>query len=214
MSQGTIIFDFDGTLADSFDLVLDLFYELTGHKHLTPEQITKFRQLSLLRAAKAVQLPPQQLPMLLIKGRTRMANRLGEVKPFHGMESALSSLQNSGQHMLVMSSNSQRNVEAFLKEHGLRQYFDEVYGGIGLLGKTRALKKVMRRNKLHAQDCFYVGDELRDMHAARRAHVRSVAVAWGYNDLAALKTEHPFATAKAPSDLVGIFNTTEADSGK
>lgn len=204
--MSAIIFDFDGTIADSFDLVLDLFYELTGHERFTPEEIAKLRRIpSLRKLAKAVGLSPRQAPRVYLKGRTMMGKRMVEVGPCKGMDTALETLHRQGHQLFVMSSNSQRNVEAFLRTHNLRKFFQGVYGGVGLLSKAGALNKVVRLNQLDVEQTFYVGDEVRDVHAAKRAHVRAVSVSWGYNDAAVLEREKPFAVAKTPKDLPRIF---------
>ncbi len=202
--MSTIIFDFDGTIADSFKVVLDIFYELTGKEPYDEEQISKFKAMSMRKAVKAAHLPPRQIPRLLIKGRTQMSQRLNELKPFPDIKQVLKKLHDNGHNLLVISSNSQSNVRSFLKEHKLDAYFDGVYGGIGLLSKASALRRVLRINKLAAQDCYYVGDEIRDIHAAKRAHIRSIAVTWGYNDGAILAARKPFMTADSPKDLLHL----------
>lgn len=197
-----IIFDFDGTIADSFELVLDLYYELTGHPPFTQEEIAEYKGLTMRKAMKVVHLSPRQIPLLIIKGRAQMGQRLHEVKPFHDMKSVLQTLHEEGNLLLVMSSNSHQNVETFLKSHKLNSYIDTVYGGVGLLSKASALRKVLRQNKLDANKCFYVGDEVRDIVAAKRAHVRSVAVTWGYNNETILARKKPNIIAKTPDDLL------------
>ena len=114
-------------------------------------------------------------------------------------------LHDAGWRLMVISSNSHQNVEAYLQAQEVDEYFDRVYGGVGLFGKTRALRKVIKQNKVDRQACFYIGDEVRDMQAAHRAHIRAVAVAWGYNDVSVLQTEKPFAIAKHPSELIKIL---------
>ncbi|MFI5275267.1 MAG: HAD-IA family hydrolase [Candidatus Saccharimonadales bacterium] len=205
MKKGTIIFDFDGTIADSFEVVLDIFYELTGREHLTDAQIAAYRKLPMKKIAKDVGLSLSQIPLLLVKGRTIMVQRMPEVKVIPGMQEALKSLHDAGWCLMVISSNSHQNVEAYLRTNDMDQYFYRVYGGVGLFGKTRALRKVIKQNKIERQACFYVGDEVRDMQAAHRARVGAVAVAWGYNDTSILETEKPHAIAETPAQLVDIF---------
>lgn len=209
--MSAIIFDFDGTIADSFDLVLDLFYEMTKHPRFTPERVAEFRRMASLRkVAKAVGLNTRQGAQMFIKGRALMGRRLSEVPPCKGIEPVLASLHKQGHQLFVMSSNSQRNVEAFLRNNELRGHFNVIYGGVGLLSKAGALNKVIRQNRLDPVQCYYVGDEVRDILAARRARIRSIAVSWGYNDASVLAEAKPFALAKTPKDLVNIV----ADKGR
>lgn len=205
MNKGTIIFDFDGTIADSFDVVLELFYELTGHERYTPEQVTVFRRMPIRKVIKELDVPLRRAPRLLVQGRALMRRRMHDVRVFPGLHEALAQLHRDGWQLMVISTNSQQNVEAYLKEHGLRNQFDQIYGNVGLFSKTQSLRKVLRQNKLDRDKCFYVGDEIRDMQAAHKARVRGVAVAWGYNDASILRPEKPFALAEKPADLVKIF---------
>lgn len=213
-SMAAVIFDFDGTIADSFDVVLHVFYEITRHEPFTAEQIAELRQVrSPRKLAKLAGLSPRQAPRVFIRGRTLMARHMGEIKPFPGTEPALAGLRREGHRLFVMSSNSQRNVREFLRNHSLQQYFEGIYGGVGLLSKAGALNKVLRQNRLDPADSFYIGDEVRDILAAKRTDVRAVAVAWGYNDVSVLESEAPFAIAKSPKALPKIVADKRRGTG-
>jgi HAD superfamily hydrolase (TIGR01549 family) len=206
--MSNLIFDFDGTIANSFKVAESIFYELTGHEPVTDENVIQhLRRLPLLKAAKEMHISPAQLPRLLIKGRTMMQSRMSQVVAFDGISPVLHQLHDSGNKLFIISSNSQPNVEKFLEAHKLHDCFHAVYGGAGLFSKARVLKKVMRRNKITPEETFYIGDEVRDINAAKHAGVRIVSVAWGYNDVEALRAERPFAIAMTPSDLLEVFKT-------
>ncbi len=200
--MSAIIFDFDGTIADSFDLVLDLFYELTGKPRFSEQQIQDFKKTTLRHAVKLVHLSPRQIPFLLIKGRAQMGKRLNEVKPFPDIQKTLQLLHDEGHELFIISSNSHHNVETFLNQHNLSEYFDGIYGGVGLLSKASALRKVLRQKRIDHRDAYYVGDESRDIIAAKKAHVRAISVAWGYNDSSILKDEKPYKIISKPSELL------------
>jgi HAD superfamily hydrolase (TIGR01549 family) len=204
--MSNLIFDFDGTIANSFEVAESIFYELTGHAPVTDEKfISHMRQLPLLKAAKEMHISAAQLPRLLMKGRALMQQRMGKVKAFTGIAPVLKELHHEGNRLFIISSNSQPNVERFLRQHKLHDYFDGVYGGVGLFSKARVLKRVIRRNHIKADESFYIGDEVRDIHAAKHANVRVVSVAWGYNDIVALRAEKPFATVMRPDELLTVF---------
>lgn len=202
----TVLFDFDGTIADSFDVVVDIFYELTGHERITdPAEVARLRKQPMMRVAKEMHVNPIQIPRLLIKGRKMMHDKLTEVPAFEGIADALQTLQSQGYHLYVMSSNSTQNVQAFLKTTKLDTYFEEVYGNIGLLNKAAAIRKVMRQNGLQPHECVYIGDESRDIDGAKKAGVGMVSVAWGYNDVSLLRDHHPDAIVEYPSELVAAI---------
>lgn len=203
----TLIFDFDGTLADSFELVMDIAYELTGVERLSKKEEARLRKLPLLKAAREVRVPMRQVPRLLIKGRQMMLERINEVHPFKGIPEVLHALHAADYHLLVISSNSEKNVRTFLRTHKLESFFDGVYGSASLFNKAGSLRKVLKRNRLQAADCFYIGDEVRDVVAATRASIEPVAVAWGYQAPEALAKYHPYALLKEPSELLKLFST-------
>ena len=209
----TLIFDFDGTLADSFELVMEITYELTGVKPLSKQEEARLRKLPLLKAVREVHIPLHQVPRLLIKGRQMMLERIQEVYPFVGIPEVLQTLHERGYHMLVISSNSEKNVRAFLRAHKLESFFDGVYGSASVFNKTGSLRRVLRRNRLEPADCLYIGDEVRDVVAATRAHIEPVAVAWGYQAPEALAKYHPYALLQEPKELLKLLAASGGDLG-
>ncbi len=201
----TLIFDFDGTIADSFELVIEIAYELTGIPKHSEDEIAKLRHLPFVKAVRSLHVPAHHIPRLLIKGRQRMLERIHEVHPFPGIPEVLRELHDNGYHLLVTSSNSEKNVRTFLRANELESYFDGVYGNASIFNKAISIRKVLRRNKLDPSDCFYVGDEVRDVIAASRVKVEPVAVTWGYQASEALAKYHPYALVDNPTDLLRIF---------
>lgn len=201
----TLIFDFDGTIADSFELALDIAHDLLGIERFDEKEIARLRGMPPSKIVRELRIPITRLPRLILKGRQKMHERMAEVHPFPGMPEILHALHTGGYHLLVMSSNSERNVRTFLRANNLESYFDGVYGGVALFNKAAALRKVIRRNRLVTADCFYIGDEVRDIVAATKVQVEPVAVSWGYQTAAALEKYHPYAVAKTPADFMRIF---------
>jgi phosphoglycolate phosphatase len=201
----SLIFDFDGTLADSFELAVDIAYSLIDLPPITPAEVERLRRMPMVKAVREMGIPLRHVPRLVLAGRQAMAERIDELKPFPGIAEALQALHQADYHMLIMSSNSEQNVRAFLRNNNLEQYFEGVYGGVGLFNKSAALKKTLRRNGLRAEDCYYIGDEARDVTAAKKVHIRPVAVTWGYQAAETLAEHQPFALVTTPPELVEIF---------
>jgi phosphoglycolate phosphatase-like HAD superfamily hydrolase len=210
MSRKTIIFDFDGTIADSFDLAVSIFFDILHRTPITDvKQVSAYRRMSLQELIHELHVPKWLLPFLFMRGKHVMHKRIGEVGVFDGVEEVLRELHEAGCRLLIISSNSQKNVTTFLDTYHLLQYFDRVYGGVGLFGKTGALRRAIHADKLRNKDCYYVGDEVRDIEAARRARVKIVSVAWGYNDPVALQKHEPFAFVQKPKDLIPLLLDNE-----
>ncbi|HEY5667750.1 MAG TPA: HAD-IA family hydrolase [Candidatus Saccharimonadales bacterium] len=201
----TIIFDFDGTIADSFEVALDIAYKVTKIPRDSDEEIERLRHMPLAKIVRELHIPLHRVPRLVIVGRQKMHERLGEVRVFPGIATTLKKLHDDGNRLLVISSNSEQNVRSFLRTHDLEQYFSEVHGNASALNKGASLKKVIRKDKIDTKTCFYVGDEVRDIAAASKAGIEPVSVTWGYQAPEALAQYHPFALVKKPEELLAVF---------
>jgi phosphoglycolate phosphatase len=201
-----IIFDFDGTLADSFKLAVDITQSLTHRTILVSDaEIVRLRKMRLLKVAEELGLPRWRWPLLMFLGRRRMSRRLGEVQPFAGIDDVLAALSGDHYKLFIMSSNSRRNVETFLANHGLSGYFTQIHGGVGLFGKARALRSILRHNNFQPADVIYVGDEPRDIEACKHVGVPCVAVAWGYNAPELLAEHAPMVVVRTTSQLRNVL---------
>ena len=204
--MAAIIFDFDGTIADSFTVIVDIFEHLTKQpEKLTEEEVTELRGYPLEVVAERLKIRWWRLPFLLAKGRRLMGKRMDEIPVFDGMGKVLDRLHAEGHELFVVSSNSKRNVRKFLKQHHLHKYFVEIRGNAGLLGKARILRNLARSNSLQIKDCLYVGDETRDVIAAKTVGMRMLAVSWGFANADFLESLHPTAMAHEPDDIIKIM---------
>jgi phosphoglycolate phosphatase len=199
----TVIFDLDGTIADSFSTIVAIFHQLTHRKQpVTVKEMAQLRRLSLLDIAEAEHIPKWRIPFLVIVGRRRMAQRLFQVQVFAGMTDVIKELHADGHQLFIMSSNSTMNVNKFLRNHELTGYFKKTYGGVGLFSKARAFRRIMRQNNFAPGDCLYVGDEVRDIEGSREADVACISVSWGFNDPELLREQQPFALVDTPKKLL------------
>jgi len=208
MNRKTLIFDFDGTLADSFDFVTSFLAEKAG-KEMTPEMRRRLGGMSMRGMARELEIPKRRFLSLFVGGRRAMGRRMEEIKPVPGIEDMLRDLQDGddGYKFLVLSSNRKKNVQLFLKNNNLGQYFSDVKGNASLLGKARGLRAMLQRNGLEPEDCVYIGDEVGDLKAAHNVGVIAVGAAFpeGYNSEEMLAAEHPAAIARDPAELLEIL---------
>ena len=204
--MAALIFDFDGTIADTFETVVGIFYELPGRKKfLTPEEIQKLRGLSLAGVTEELHVSPWRIPFLLMLGRRRMKRRMHTIKAHAGIPEMIKKLHNEGHQLYILSSNSERNIQLFLSRHDMAYAFVKIYGGVGLFGKAHMLKKVIKQNRLDRKDTWYVGDEVRDVAGAKAADVRIMAVGWGYNTAEILAKHEPTKLIGKPADIIATM---------
>lgn len=203
--MASIIFDFDGTIADSFDYFAHF---LAGEARLLPlseEQLSALRGLSLMATARHLGHSWWRLPGLYYAGRYWMSNYVTELEAFRGIPTVIKHLHENGNNLFIVSSNSPANIEAFLAKHGIRSEFAKIYGNVGFGGKTRILKRVVRRHHLSKHKTYYVCDEPRDVRAARKAGIHIVGVTWGYSSAETMQPYKPTFVADKPEQLLEIF---------
>src|SRR5579884_2984879 len=185
-----LIFDFDGTIADSFEVFVRSIEIVLKREPFTASEIKELRQYSMPEVGKKLNIKKWQLPMLVIKGRREVDRHMDDVTVFKGIPEMLADLSGHGHKLYIVSSHAPAGIQAFLDKHQLSQYFSGIYGNVSLLGKAKTLKKLQRQHGFTNSECIFVGDEVRDIQAARKAGVECIAVSWGFNMLTVLKAHH------------------------
>lgn len=205
----SIIFDFDGTIADSFDLVLTISNRLAaefGYPRVQPEEVKRLKNLSSREIVRQSGVSMFQLPFLLQRLRRELQQEIGTLKLIPGMREVLLALKQRGHPLGIVTSNSQENVMTFLKAQDLHDVFDFVSSGLTLFGKGRVIRQAIRRNHLDEGNAIYVGDETRDIEAAKRIRIRVISVTWGYSSREVLASQQPDFLAEHPEELVKIID--------
>lgn len=201
----TLIFDFDGTIADSFETLLEIFEEIHARpQKLTPNEVKMLRGEPIKKIIKYLKIRRLMVPRLIIKAKRLLAQRMPTIRTFQYLPQIIRQLHQQGVPMYILSTNSPANIEVFLKKNNLDGCFTKIYGNTGLFSKSSALKKIIKKEELSRADCVYIGDEVRDIEAARKAKISSVGVTWGFNDAASIKNARPDIVAQKPKDLLKI----------
>ncbi len=203
--------DFDGTIADTFPVIVDIFRGITRRKVSLDEDEQKlFRRVAfgqvkgreILRHASALRVNYWRIPFLFVLTREILKGRMERVQPMPGMHEAIKMLHKKGFTVLIMSANSERNIRKFLKHEHLNSYIDDVYGSVRVGRKAKRLRQLMQTDIVHPKDTCCVGDEGRDIAAANAAGLKSIAVTWGYNSEEQLMEQHPTHVVKTASQLL------------
>lgn len=197
------IFDFDGTLADTFPWLLSVFDEIADRYRF---RRIDARALDALRAADAATLmrtlgvSTWKLPWIVRHVRRRMAQDLDGLSLFPGVTELLTELGRGPVRLAIVSSNSQANIERVLGPE-LASLFETYDCGAALRGKTARLRRVLRRSGIPAGEAIYIGDELRDQDAAHASGLAFGAVGWGYAHFEALRAHGPDAAFATVAEL-------------
>lgn len=206
--MANVIFDFDGTLADTFPLIVDVSYRLSPRtRRLSEKELTGLRQLPLLTALRRLGISRLYFLWLIVFVRRHLKPRMREVAPYDGILPMLRKLHKDGHRLFVVTSNYKENVDIFLKHYKVASFFSgtEAVFYASKRTKTRAIRRLIKRYRLESTDCYYVGNEALDTHAAKRVGIHSVAVTWGGFDLKELHAAKADAIIDKPSELPSLL---------
>jgi phosphoglycolate phosphatase len=112
-------------------------------------------------------------------------------------------LHDHGTRIAVVSSNSESNVRAVLGPHA--SIVSSFSCGSSLFGKSQRFGSLLKALKLEPAQACAVGDEVRDIEAARKAGIAAVAVSWGYGATEALSGGGPDFVARTPADVADFI---------
>lgn len=182
MSYRLVIFDFDGTLADSapwFTAGLNALARRHRFRELSEAEIEMLRARSSREIVAYMGVPAWKLPRIGADMRRRMGEEAHLIPLFDGVPEMLRALKTAGLVLAVVSSNSEDNIRSILGPEPAA-CIDQYSCGAGLFGKAAKFRQVVRRCRVSPHQTLCIGDETRDIEAARAVGAASAAVAWGY----------------------------------
>jgi HAD superfamily hydrolase (TIGR01549 family) len=205
-SPQLLLFDFDGTLVDSFLATLSAGNRLAlsfGYPPLSEAEARKLRKLSARQILSRSGIPISHLPRWIRAMRKELRQEIPNLQPHPGLTDVLRQLVRGGTQLGIVTSNSRENITSFLHRTAWDQLFTHLECGT-LFGKSLHIRRILRRTGISAGETGYVGDELRDIEAARKAGVRAIAISWGFNDRSALALGEPDFLCDLPAQLLEL----------
>jgi phosphoglycolate phosphatase len=193
VSYRLAIFDFDGTLADSFPWFARVFAGVAEEFGLRPigeEEGQALRACHPREVMARLGVPLWKVPRIARRMRQLKAQEAHRLPLFPGVAELLRDLAGRGVPRAIVSSDSEANIRVTLgpDNAGLIGHYA---CGAGLFGKPPKLRQVLRRYGMRPAEALYVGDELRDAEAARSVGISFAAVSWGFATPEALRQQAP-----------------------
>jgi phosphoglycolate phosphatase len=198
------VFDFDGTLADTlpwFVRAVNRLADFHRFNRIAAGDLDALRGSGARRVVAHLGIPAWKLPRIGIDMRRLMAEDIGQIRLFDGVGGMLRGLSERGVALALVTSNAYENVRHVLgADHAalIRHYAC----GSSLFGKRGHVRRVLKRSGVQPGEAIVIGDELRDLEAARAEGIPFGAVAWGYTHVEALAAEAPAAVFADPADVV------------
>jgi len=206
MKIKNVIFDFDGTIADTSKLFLNIVKTITKefdinvngekfdnfeqYKNMTIKQIRKRHNINFFMGLK-----------ILKRGQEEYDKEVQNIKIFKEVKSLLYELNSRNYKIGILSSNSVENIEKVLEKENIN-IIRYVYSSKRLFGKATVLKKILKEQGMERKDTIYIGDEVRDVEAAKKANILSGAVTWGLNGKEILENSNPDYIFEVPEDII------------
>lgn len=194
MKYRALIFDFDGTIADTLNESRRIFNEIApdyGIRQVEEHEVADLRHLSLKEILSKLNIPKRRVPSIIARGTGMMRANIDRLQLIDGMKEALTDLRNHTDSFGILTSNTTANVDIFLRNHSIRDLFEFVSSTSKLTGKARHLRAIRKTFSLSNDEMLYIGDELRDVKAAQKAKIPHAAVSWGFNSRESLAAAKP-----------------------
>lgn len=201
-----MIFDFDGTVADSIDKLYELINGMApryGYEPVSRDKFDQLRDLPLARACRKLKVPLYKLVKVIPEILDEYRRIIPHLEPCPGIVPTLKQLNDLGISLGLISSNNTENVGLFLAHHGI-DCFKWIEGTGGILHKHSSIKRQIAKHGLRHEKVIYIGDETRDIKAARKSGVQIISVTWGLHSAENLRRHKPDHLVREPSEILPV----------
>jgi phosphoglycolate phosphatase len=202
-----VLFDYDGVLADTLVDMLRFAQEVCdelGVKHTVVQtDLSELEVMSFATFGRACETPDDLVDKFVRNCTSKFAEKKSPPAVFDGLGEVVRKLAES-HFLVVVTGNTEGNVQAFLEEHRLEGCVRAVYG-MDIPG-SKVEKILMAKSQYAAEGeaVFMVGDSLSDVREAREAGVKSIAVSWGHQSVGRLVGAMPDHIVRLPEELIEI----------
>lgn len=203
------IFDFDGTLADSAPIIRSIYTDLAAKKKwkvLTDEDYEMLRHGTIRDARRWSGIPIWQYPLLVRAVKKLMTLEAEKVSLFPGTAELVKKLHGHNSDLYVLSRNAPSTIYKVFERYGIEDKIQVLNRRKRSFGsKAAAITELIRKKKYDKKHIWMIGDEVRDIQAAKSAGVNSVAIEWGIQDISILERFEPTKVAATVSELQQIL---------
>lgn len=211
-----VIFDFDGTLADTKENII-LTFQMTmkelGVEIKSRQECAATIGLTLEDAFKVLYPGMAAEKYILLRDTYRRIfkeNRKILVPGlFPEVMETLEELRRRGYLMSIASSRQSPSLHSFLEDMNIAHLFEYAIGGDNVehpKPAPDAVLQILRHYNLSAEEAFVVGDMPFDINMATNAGVKSCGVTWGNADAAQLRESGANYVIDKMSQLLEILN--------
>ncbi len=174
----TIIFDFDGTIADTLNITIKAANELSDkfkyEKIIFSKNLKDVSLRSFLKDNLKINFFLLPYYYFLIKKTINLKSN--KIKSFNKIPEVINELSKE-YRIVILSSNSRRTIELTLKSNSINISNINIITA-GLFNKHVYLRKIMKKFNLKLDEVIYVADEIRDIESCKKINIKIIAVSW------------------------------------
>lgn len=209
-----ILFDLDGTLINSNDVIIKCLKE-TAEKYvkrdLSDEELDRIlgkplkEQISLIHNENVEQ-------MVECYRRLYRKHRDELTKEFNGIKEMLDILKEKGYTMGIVTSKGTSGIEHALTKFDMHKYFDATVSANDVKNHKphpEPVLKVLDALEGNVEEAILIGDSLSDMLCGKNTGITTILVDWSILPREELLKANPDFIAKTPKDIVTIIEGKE-----
>jgi phosphoglycolate phosphatase len=214
MQYSLAIFDLDGTLVDSYPWFLTVVNDVArryGFKPIEPDDVESLRRAGSREILERLDVPLWKLPAIAAHMHGLKRERGAALPLFPGVDATLRTLKDAGIALALVTSDNEENARRQLGASAA--HFSHFACGASLFGKPSRFRSVVRRAGVAPSRTIAIGDEVRDIEAARAAGIACAAVAWGYAAVEALAAHAPDMMFSEMMDIERLIGSDAQTAG-
>ncbi len=209
MTIKALLFDFDGTLLDTNELIIQTFMYILDEKF--PGQFTKADCIPLIGPSLRQtfeKLTPNEVDEMIVKYRAwNEAHHDELITHYDGVVEALHELHAMGLRLVIVSSKGHDNIVRGLQFLGVAELFEYVVGADDVehvKPHPEPIEKALQYLQLTKDEVIMIGDNSHDIEGGQNAGVKTAGVAWAIRGEAYLRSFNPDYMLSTMYDLIAI----------
>ncbi len=183
------IFDWSGTLHDNFHCfceAVDMMFDKLGGERISTDEKRNIDTMYM-------DFWNRHFPSLTKEEQDKLfkeaIHKTSKSKLYDGVKETLEKLANHKINLFVLSSDIHSRLLPEANVGGINNLFIDIVTNV--YHKDEALKALVNKHKLNPEETAYVADVAGDIHAGKKAGVKTIAITWGFHTEENLKTANP-----------------------
>ena len=198
-----VVFDYDGTIVDSFEIVYNIQRKLEKKFNLgifTSKKALKDIYMTNFYTGIKKKYKKKDLSQYKVECEKLNIQAADKMKVFKNLKQVLRKLKKKYK-MVIVSSSFNSVMKKALKKNGI-DFFSQILGTEAGESKVEKIKKCIKNFKLKPKEIVYVADTVGDIKEAKKAKVKTIGVTWGYHCKKRLSKAKPNKIINKPQQLI------------